>query len=194
MNTVTAPHATHATHATHSAQTLLAPIVLAPAALTRDFAKAMLKDVTPAMFARLAAPGGMTVQSNHPAWAFGHLSIYNCRVLELLGQPAGAAAVPAGFDELFKNGTPCQDDAKGTIYPTMEAVTSFYFAGFDAAVTAIKHASDAQLSEANPAEGRMKELFPTKGMVINFLMSTHHMIHLGQVSAWRRMQGLGSAM
>jgi hypothetical protein len=35
---------------------------------------------------------------------------------------------------------------------------------------------------------------PTIGAVANFLLSAHHMMHLGQVSAWRRAVGLGSVL
>lgn len=172
----------------------IAQTIIAPANLARDYAKMMLKDVTPHTFARLAQGAAGPVQSNHPAWVYGHLSLYNRRVLEMLGQPEGPAAHPEGFEGLFKNGTPCLDDPNGTIYPAMDKVVGFYYAGLDAAMAAIKNASDAQLMEPNPAEGRMKDLFPTKGGVCNFILSAHPMMHFGQVSAWRRMMGLGSAM
>ena len=49
------------------------------------------------------------------------------------------------------------------------------------------------VAKGNPAEGRMKELFPTIGAVSAFLLSGHQMSHFGQISAWRRFVGLGSA-
>jgi hypothetical protein len=39
----------------------------------------------------------------------------------------------------------------------------------------------------------MKQLFPTLGSVQTFYCGGHMMMHLGQMSAWRRMEGLGSA-
>jgi hypothetical protein len=42
-------------------------------------------------------------------------------------------------------------------------------------------------------EGRMKELFPTVGAAVNFLVVGHTQSHLGQISVWRRLMGLGSA-
>jgi hypothetical protein len=76
----------------------------------------------------------------------------------------------------------------------MDKVVAFHQSGLAAAMSALSQATDAQLLEPNPAEGRMKELFPTKGAVMNFILSAHPMMHLGQVSAWRRMMGLGSAV
>jgi hypothetical protein len=39
----------------------------------------------------------------------------------------------------------------------------------------------------------MTELFPTIGSMQAFYVGGHMTFHLGQVSAWRRMQGLGPA-
>ncbi|MEY4102879.1 MAG: hypothetical protein RL461_81, partial [Planctomycetota bacterium] len=44
------------------------------------------------------------------------------------------------------------------------------------------------------AEGVFKERFPVLGQAVLFLCNNHQMMHLGQISAWRRVMGLGSAM
>jgi hypothetical protein len=36
-------------------------------------------------------------------------------------------------------------------------------------------------------------MFPTIGGAVNFLLVGHVQMHLGQVSTWRRVMGLGSA-
>ena len=169
-----------------------ANMILTGVGVSKRYAESMLKDVTPEKFARLGAPGGATVESNHAAFVYGHLSLYFPRVLSMLGQPAFSH--PPMFEELFTAGKPCVDDAKGTHYPSMEAILAHFNAGMEAATDAITRASDADLGKPNPAEGRMKEMFPTIGDAINFLMNSHVMWHLGQVSGWRRMMGLGSAM
>jgi hypothetical protein len=43
-------------------------------------------------------------------------------------------------------------------------------------------------------EGRIKEIFPFVGLAINFMLNNHNMMHVGQVSAWRRAMGLPSVM
>jgi hypothetical protein len=39
----------------------------------------------------------------------------------------------------------------------------------------------------------MKTLFPTVGAMLAFYMDGHVLMHMGQVSAWRRMQGMPPA-
>lgn len=168
--------------------------ILPAGQLSHRYAEMLLKDVKPSDFARFPAPGGKVIQTNHPAFIYGHLAMYPQRVLEMLGQPKGAAATPAEWDGLFKAGVECKDDPSGTLYPSMEKIVSFHKSAYDAALAAIAGASDAQLSAPNPGEGRMKEMFPTVGALCSFVVAAHPMSHYGQMSAWRRCMGLGSAM
>ncbi len=168
-------------------------IVAGPAAITRSFGELMLKDVPAEKAARFATPGGKVVVSNHPVFVFGHLSLYNRRALAMCNQPEGVAAVPAEWDGLFKSGVECKDDADGKLYPSLSVVTKAFFDGFDAAVAAVKAADDDLLRQANPLEGRIREMFPVRGQFLTFVLNAHPMSHFGQVSAWRRMIGLPSA-
>ncbi|MEP0845835.1 MAG: DinB family protein [Phycisphaerae bacterium] len=121
---------------------------------------------------------------------FGHLSLYPARVLEHLGQPTGVTRVPEGWEARFKSGAECLDDPDGKEYPDMPTLTGFYFAAYKAAAEAIRGASDEALAAPNPAAGRMKELFPQLGAMLMFYLCGHPQVHLGQLSAWRRMMGL----
>lgn len=169
--------------------------IAAAGQITLSYGEAMLKDVRADQFAR-HAPGkdGKPVKSNHPAWVYGHLALYNSRCLELMGLPAGTAAKPAGWDDLFKNGTECRDDREGSIYPKMELIAKHWSEGTKAVLAALPGVPDEVFSRPNPGEGRMKELLPTVGALVTFLMTGHPMSHFGQVSAWRRFMGMGSAM
>ncbi len=159
--------------------------------LSLGYAERLLTDVDASKFARLAAPGGQTVESNHPAFIYGHLSLYGPRILSNLGQEA--PAVPDGFEAVFSKDATCVDDPDGSIYPAMGAVTEFFFDGYKAAMEALKSTSDDTFQQPNPLGGPMAEKFPTLGSMHNFYVGGHVMIHMGQMSAWRRMQGLGSA-
>jgi hypothetical protein len=159
--------------------------------LSVGYGERLLKDVTPEMFARYAAPGGTTIESNHPAFVFGHLSLYGPRILTQLGQPA--PTIPANFDALFSKDAKCVDDPAATIYPSMAEVTTVFFDGYKAAATALRSIPDEALQAPNPMEGRMAALFPTLGSLQAFYCGGHLMMHLGQISAWRRMAGLGAA-
>ncbi len=158
------------------------------------FGGQLLKGIDKNAFARLA-PGdaGRLVKSNHPAWVFGHLAVYPARVLELIGHPDAAAAKNPRFEDLFKNGTDCHDDAAGTVYPTMEEITGAWDKGYQKVLDAIAEVPDEVFARENPAEGNFKQSFPTVGSAVGFLIAGHPMMHFGQVSAWRRFMGLPSA-
>lgn len=159
--------------------------------LSLSYAERLLKDISPQQFARFAAPGGKTVESNHPAFTVGHLSLYGPRILTQLGRTP--TALPEGFEAKFSKDAHCTDDVSGENYPPMETITNAFFEGYQAAMIALRETPDAALQQANPIEGRMADLFPSLGSLHNFYAGGHLMMHLGQVSAWRRMSGLGPA-
>lgn len=168
--------------------------VIAPGAkLGLMYAERLLNGITPDNYAKFAKPGGVTVASNHLAFVLGHLSLYPQRVLQNLGQPIGPTAVPAAYDALFKAGVECQDDPDGKIYPKLDELKARFFDGYRAAIAAVEAAPDDAYAAPNPAEGRLKELFPTVGMAVNFYLIGHVQVHLGQISAWRRAMGLPAA-
>ena len=168
-------------------------LIAASGNLSISYSERLLTGIKPETFARLARPGGVAIQSNHPAWVFGHLSLYPARILTTLGRPTDGTAYPARYEALFKNGVECRDDTAGSIYPPMAEMTAFFFQGYKTANAAVAAAPDDLLDKLNPAEGRMRELFPTIGAAINFYLGGHMQNHLGQLSAWRRAAGLGPA-
>ncbi len=171
----------------------IGPIIAASGNLSIMSAERLVAGIKPESFARLARPGGVTIQSNHPAWVFGHLALYPVRVLAALDRPVGPGAYPPKYEALFKNGVECLDDADGGIYPSMAELTGHFFESYKAAVAAIRSAPDEAFVRPNPAEGRMRELFPTIGAALNFYVGSHVQNHLGQVSAWRRAVGMPAA-
>ncbi len=155
--------------------------------LVRGYAELLLKDIKPADFAR--QPNG--VNCNHPAWCYGHLSVYPNAILEMIGR-ADLVKPNAKFKELFDNKTVCRDDPGAKIYPSMEEITSYFFERTDAALAAALEVDDAVLAKPNPTG--LKDRLPTVGSMCDFMLGAHAMSHLGQISTWRRMMGLGSAM
>ena len=158
--------------------------------LSLGYAETLLKDIPAERFARLAVPGGQTVASNHPAFVLGHLSLYGGRIAELSG--GKELTIPDGFDAAFSKDAQCVDGADGTIYPAMDEIVSFFRSTYAASQKAVVAADDSVLSQPNPS-AHMAKKFPTAGSMANFLAGGHMMLHLGQMSAWRRMQGLGPA-
>lgn len=153
----------------------------------------LLTGVNASQFARWAAPGGEVVQSNHGAFVFGHLSIYSPIIVNQLGGDATAISPSERFRLAFSKDAQCEDDPAGTIYPPQDEIVERFFSGYQAALTALRGADDELMRQPNLTGGRSTELFPTIGSVLAFYAGGHVMMHLGQMSAWRRMLGLGAA-
>ena len=160
--------------------------------LSLGYADRLLAGIEPTQFARFASPGGETIESNHPAFILGHLSLYAPRVIDELGRNDLKVAIPANFEKVFSKDAKCADDPDGKIYPAMEEVVTFFKDGYGKTVSALREVDDATLQVPNPNEG-MAGKFPTLGSGHGFYVGGHMMMHLGQLSAWRRMAGLGSA-
>lgn len=159
--------------------------------LSLNYAERLLADLPADRFARHARVGGTTVESNHPAFVLGHLSLYCPRIVTQLG--GTPTAPPAVFEKVFSKEAKCLDDAAGTIYPPMQEVVETFRTGCREAIAALRAISDEALDAPNPALGRMRELFPTLGSLHAFYAGGHMMSHLGQFSAWRRMEGMKPA-
>lgn len=159
--------------------------------LSLGYAERLLKDVSSDRFARFSSPGGQMVEANHPAFVYGHLSIYAPVMIRQLG--GTGPEVPAGFEEVFSKDADCVDDPDGTVYPAMNQITETFFSGYRAVLEALKSAPDEVFQNPNPLGGGMAEKFPTIGSMHSFYVGGHMMIHMGQMSTWRRMEGLGRA-
>lgn len=170
----------------------IGPMIAASARIGLGYADRLIQDVTPDQFARFANVGGTIIHSNHPAFIYGHLSIYAPRIVEQLGGDASGLTPSAKFQELFAKDAKCVDDPDGSIYPAMNAVVTALQKGYTAAVDALENASDDIFHEANPNEP-MRGKFPTIGAMHAFYVGGHYMFHMGQMSAWRRAIGLGAA-
>jgi hypothetical protein len=155
------------------------------------YGERLVAGVSADRFARFSAPGGVVVTSNHPAFIYGHLSLYAPKVLQQIGHPA--PAVPEHFELAFSKDAICRDDPDGDLYPAMEEVLAFYREAYRMVTGGLRSTPPDAFEKPNPAEGRMRELFPTIGSVQAFYCGGHMMMHLGQMSGWRRMEGLGTA-
>ncbi len=161
------------------------------ARLSLGYAKKLAEGIPADKFARLAPGADGLVQSNHPAFVYGHLSLYSPRVVEQLGGDVSGVAPNDRYVELFSKDAQCVDDPEGTIYPPMAELTQRLFAAQEAAISAVEHAADAAF--LMPNENAMKERFHTVGSMMGFYLGGHFMLHMGQISAWRRMMGMGPA-
>lgn len=167
-------------------------MIAASADLGLVYAERLMKDVTPEVFPRFASVGGQVIQSNHPAFIYGHLSLYASNVITQVGGDASSVMPDKTYVELFSKDAQCVDDPQCDIYPPMDEVTKFCIDGYRAASAALRDADDDCFRAENPNEG-MRAKFPTKGAMLGFYVGGHFMLHMGQLSAWRRAMGLGPA-
>jgi hypothetical protein len=170
----------------------IGPMIAASARLGLGYAERLLKDVTPEQFPRYAKIGDTLIESNHPAFIYGHLSLYPSRVIEQAGGDPAEFLPSSQFEQLFSKDARCVDDPDGSIYPPMDEVTSALLRGYQAAVETLEKAADEVFQAENPNEA-MRERFPTKGAALGFYVGGHFMLHMGQMSAWRRAMGMGPA-
>lgn len=157
------------------------------------YARRLLDTIPAERFARMASPGGHLVQANHPAFNIGHLTLYPVKVAQLLGADTGAAATPAHYELLFSKDAQCADDPQGTLYPSKEELVRVFQQTYEAALGALRTSDDPLLLSPNPVDTPMKNICPTLGSMLAFYVTGHVTSHLGQISTWRRMEGLPSA-
>lgn len=154
------------------------------------YAERVLSDIPAEKFAH-----NTIANCNHPAFIVGHLALYPNRILTLLGREDLATDLApnwSAWQEMFKAGSPCLSDASK--YPSKDVLTKAFFDGHRKLLEVLPQISDEMLRRDNPMEGRMREMFPKIGIAVNFMCTSHLMMHLGQISTWRRSIGLGSAM
>ena len=154
--------------------------------LTLHYGEEILKSIPAERFCEIPLN-----DMNHPAFCVGHLAIYANKVLEIVGRPELKVTMPFG-DEHFKNGVQCV--AQDGRYPSKDVIVGAFRDAWTVVLKTLPQVSDTTMRQINPMEGGMRERFPTAGSVVNFLAGPHNMMHLGQVSTWRRAAGLGSAM
>jgi hypothetical protein len=170
---------------TSTAASVSLPTVMAQSLrFNLGYAEILLKDIPADKFGHMPHP-----DMNHPAFCIGHLSIYPDKVLGMIAKGDLAIAKPE-YDELFDQTVKCvEQDGR---YPAKDEIVSHFNDRHTALLNVLGDITDDVLAQPNPT-GLASKL-PTMGSMVNFMVHGHIMLHLGQVSAWRRAVGLGSAM
>lgn len=81
------------------------------------------------------------------------------------------------------------DDA--SVYDTKEKLVADYV-DYHQKVIGQLESVDASVLETPIQLQRWQAIMPTVGVVLPYLLCNHENLHLGQISAWRRIQGLPS--
>ena len=171
----------------------IAEMIVNSATMGLSYAERLVKDIPAERFGRFATLGGEHVVANHPAFALGHLCLYPQKAMGLLGKEVAGCVAPSSYEELFSKNATCQDDSTGGLYPAADEIIAVFKSTHEAAFNEIRACSDELLLSPNPVDSPMKEKLPSLGAMLNFYLTSHVMIHLGQVSTWRRVEKLPPA-
>lgn len=146
---------------------------------TLSYAERLLADIDDARLADVPAPG-----MNHPAWIAGHLALANDLGVSLLG---GDVTLETSRMALFGPGsTPTADRDR---YPSKDVLLADLRRTHVRVLALVPGVPDSVWKSPNPTRF-FPETFPTVGDLATHLMTSHGSLHLGQLSAWRRHQGL----
>ncbi len=137
------------------------------------------------MIAMPTLAGGDAIGCNHPAWLFSHMNVYHPVIVSMVkGEPFDDPK-DAPFGMLTK------PEPDASLYPTRDALIGAFESGHAAVAEALQAADGAALDAPMPLP-RWQGPFPKVGSMLGYIMLVHESTHLGQISAWRRVQGLPS--
>jgi hypothetical protein len=147
-----------------------------------DWAQRLTADLTEAQMT-LQPPGERPAPVNHPAWIFSHLNVYLPVMVSILKGET--------FDDpkFHPFGMQSKPELDATIYASKAELLAAWKQGHEEIASLLASGSDALLQQ--PVQlPRWKEIMPTAGIVVPYLLLVHENQHLGQLSAWRRVLGL----
>jgi hypothetical protein len=147
--------------------------------LMNGYLSRLLQDLDDAQLNVPVANGG-----NPPAWILAHLAVANDYALRMLGEPR---ITPSEWHKRFGPGASPKDDQRPLPSKT-ELVQKLEEGRQNVAATAVK-ADPARMDERHSIEFFKDTPVETVGDVVAHLLTTHLAGHLGQLSAWRRVQG-----
>lgn len=160
----------------------LVPSVLRCWSHQGEYADRLTADLTREQVFR-APPGGAVM--NHPAWVLCHLGVYMPVLIELLG----GGTPPDPLEHRYgRQSRPTLDPGD---YPAWPEVRASYLAAHTRAGEALR-AAPAGILDRPIAIPRWAPRWPRLGDAVVHLMVDHESVHLGQLSAWRRVMGLPS--
>jgi uncharacterized damage-inducible protein DinB len=120
---------------------------------------------------------------NTPRWILGHLAVAGDFGAKWLGAPTQC---PKAWYPAFGPGS--KPDAVPSPAPTKEELLATLERIYQAVTEAAKTASPEALAKPHTF-APVLEAFPTVADFVAHLMTTHPTLHLGQLSAWRRLRG-----
>lgn len=143
------------------------------------YAELLVADIADANFTAQPVPG-----TNHPAWILCHLIYAADGAVGLLG---GEKLTDADWGAKYGRDSKLSGERSG--YPPRDEILRLFRATHARARELAAQADPERMQRPNP-NARLREQLPTIGDMVTFLLTGHLGVHLGQLSAWRRMRGL----
>ena len=149
-----------------------------------DRSRVMVKDLSDEQM--VWQPHGVV---NHPAWILGHLALSSDGLARRFGLES---TLPEGWADTFgPGGVPSGAVAD---FPGRDRTLDELAAQHARVADAVGAADPAVFETPVPfPDERRRKAFPTLGDYAVFVMTIHEGSHIGQIAAWRRAMGLGSA-
>jgi hypothetical protein len=147
-----------------------------------EYAKKLVADIPKEKMCEQPAPG-----MNHAAWVLGHLAFVADSMIGVFDQkPSMSPEWKALFNLSSK---PTADRA---VYPSKAELLAAHERAYARLSTAVSAASEESLEREFP-NPKLRGALPTVGIAMVHILGSHHGLHLGQLSAWRRALGLPPA-
>ena len=153
-----------------------------------EYAKTLVNDLSEEQMTMIPAKG----LDNHPAWTLGHLVSGSADLARDLGAEFG---MPENWEKLFMRqgpGDPKKPDLDKNKYASRQALIDELNNQHDKVKRLLREMPETKLNE--PLAWRFSNFMPTLGDIVIFMCINHESMHLGQLAAWRRSMGMGSAL
>ena len=150
----------------------------------KDYGQRLVTDLSEEQMVVQPNPGARSVM-NHPAWVFSHLNAYHPVIVSIIKGESFEDPAQHRF------GMKSKPEADRSIYASKDELVQAYVQGHDDVTAALTGATDAVFDHTIDLP-RWKPVLPNAGIALPYLMLLHENTHLGQLSAWRRVQGLPS--
>ncbi len=150
----------------------------------KNYAERLVSDLSDDQMILQPAPESGS-PANHAAWILSHLNLYLPIIESIVqGQP---------FEDPKEKpfGMLSKPEPDGSVYASKSELIETFSNGHDAVASVLKNASDDVFDQPIGLP-RWKETFKNAGVALPYLMVLHENLHLGQLSAWRRIQGMAS--
>ncbi len=143
------------------------------------FLKDLLQDIPEDKLTHQPHPG-----MNHPVWILGHL-VTTMGFASMLAK--ASYQPPQGYQELF--GMKSEPVGDAGQYPAMSELLAELDKAVAEVAPALTNIDEEALRSHMPEDG-LRDLLPTVGDGLTFILNGHLWMHIGQLSAWRRACGM----